>query len=132
MNPHDLLDHLRRYFPTELGSRAVDYLSPSCPRSTATNRAVLACAALKAIGVQSVPHYAGDWKEAGVLLIEGELHSLSQTYSYISAEQANQVRQQMRTTLTPHGLLSLLCATWKAGKHAAARYAAARLDRIAA
>lgn len=130
MNAHDLLHHLRQHFAAPLGTRATAYLSPSCPDKTAQARAILACAALKAVGAPDAPTYAGDWLASGRQLVEAELHTLSVTACYISEEEATAVRRQLATTLTPVGLLKLLCATWRAGRKASQRYAAARLDGL--
>lgn len=131
MTSHDHLDHLRRHFATELGARAVDYLSPNCPRGTADQRAVLACAALRAVGVANVPAVEGDWLAAGRALIAAELHGLTcGSPRIITESQEAGVRRQLATTLTPHGLLRLLAQTWVAGRRAERAAAAARLDGL--
>lgn len=131
MNAYSQLDHVLRCFADQLGSRAADYLSVSCQKHTAESRLVLACAALKAVGVADVPAAEGDWLEAGRGLVKAELHSLTVgTPRIISPDQEATVRRKMATTLTPDGLLNLLVNTWEAGRRTSVLAAAARRDGL--
>ncbi len=131
MNAYSQLDHVLRCFTDQLGSRAADYLSVSCQKHTAESRLVLACAALKAVGVADVPAAEGDWLKAGRGLVEAELHSLTVgTPRIITESQEASVRRQLAATLTPHGLLRLLAQTWEAGRRAERAAAAARRDGL--